>query len=409
MKTLENKKTKKLLIINIVIILIAIITMSIFNYIQNKAYREKINTTISLMVDKIKTAYPNVDDEELIKILNDENIDAKRENILNKYGIDDSKLSIKVLEQQEKNTLLYNIVILFVTAFLLLCTFYLYLKNRKKEIDKLTEYIEQISNKVYDLAIEENSEDELNSLKNELYKITVMLKEEAENSIRQKEALAMSVSDISHQLKTPLTSVLILLDNLSQSDNMDKVTREKFISEIARQIEGMNWLVISLLKLSRLDAGVVDFSNTKIDANKLIEDILSNLEIMAELKNVSFKVENIRREKAYFNGDYNWNKEAIQNIIKNAIEHTKENSTVKIQIEENDVYTSIIITDEGNGISEKDLKHIFDRFYKSENSSENSFGIGLSLSKSIIEKQNGYIEVETEERKGTTFEVKYIK
>ena len=409
MKILENKKTKKLLIINIVIILIAIITMSIFNHIQNKRYREKINTTISLIVDKIKIAYPDVNDEELIKILNDENIDAKRENILNKYGIDNSKLSIKSLEQQEKNKLLYNIGILFITASLLLCTFYLYLKNRKKEIDKLTEYIEQISNKVYDLAIEENSEDELNSLKNELYKITVMLKEEAENSISQKEALAMSVSDISHQLKTPLTSVLILLDNLSQSDNMDKLTREKFISEIARQIEGMNWLVISLLKLSRLDAGVVDFSNTKIDANKLIEDILSNLEIMAELKNVSFKVENIRKEKTYFNGDYNWNKEAIQNIIKNAIEHTKENSKVTIQIEENDVYTSISVIDEGNGISNKDLKHIFDRFYKSENSSENSFGIGLSLSKSIIEKQNGYIEVETDEGKGTTFKVKYIK
>lgn len=236
-----------------------------------------------------------------------------------------------------------------------------------------------------------------------------MLKEEAENSISQKEALAMSVSDISHQLKTPLTSVLILLDNLSQSDNMDKVTREKFISEIARQIEGMNWIVISLLKLSRLDAGVVDFSNIKIDANKLIENILSNLEIMAELKNVSFKVENIRKEKAYFNGDYNWNKEAIQNIIKNAIEHTKENLKVTIQIEENDVYTSISITHEGNGISAKDLKHIFDRFYKSENSSENSFGIGLSLSKSIIEKQNGYIGVETKEGKGTSFKVKYIK
>ena len=197
-----------------------------------------------------------------------------------------------------------------------------------------------------------------------------------------------------------------MLDNLSESDNMDKQTRDRFIAEISRQIENMNWLVISLLKLSRLDAGVVEFEKEKINANILINEVISNLEIMAELKNVGFEIQN--NKDCYFMGDYNWNKEAIQNIVKNAIEHTKSNTKVKIKIEENSVYTSITIKDEWDGIKEKDLKHIFDRFYKSENSSENSFGIGLSLSKSIIEEQNGYIQVETEENKGTTFVIKYI-
>ena len=256
------------------------------------------------------------------------------------------------------------------------------------------------------MDIDENTEDELSSLKNELYKITVMLKEEADNSEKQKEALTTAISDISHQLKTPLTSILIMLDNLSESDNMDKQTRDRFIAEISRQIENMNWLVISLLKLSRLDAGVVEFEKEKINANILINEVISNLEIMAELKNVGFEIQT--NKDCYFIGDYNWNKEAIQNIVKNAIEHTKANTKVRIKIEENSVYTSITIKDEGDGIKEKDLKHIFDRFYKSENSSENSFGIGLSLSKSIIEEQNGYIQVETEENKGTTFVIKYI-
>ena len=188
---------------------------------------------------------------------------------------------------------------------------------------------------------------------------------------------------------------------------MDQKTRCEFISEISRQIENMNWLVISLLKLSRLDAGVVEFEKDTINANKLVNEIISNLEIVAELKNVNLEIQ--ASKECYFEGDYNWNKEAIQNIVKNAIEHTKVNTKVKIKIEENDVYTSIKIKDEGNGIKQKDIKHIFDRFYKAENSSENSFGIGLSLSKSIIEEQNGYIQVETKENNGTTFIIKYIK
>lgn len=409
MKVLNNKEVKKLLFTNIIIIILACIIIVLFNSNQNRIYKAKVNATIGLLIDNIEQEYPNINDEELIKILNRKDINVKEKDILRKYGISEDEIVVQDLKNQENNILIYDVIILASTCLLILIVFYYYLRYRQKEIYELTEYVEKVSNKIYELGIEENSEDELSSLKNELYKITVMLKEQAENSISQKEALAMSVSDISHQLKTPLTSILILLDNLSQSDNMDQATRERFIAEITRQVEGMNWLVMALLKLSRLDAGVVDFSNTLIDANELIKDILSNLEIMAEVKNVSFKVEKVRNKKAYFNGDYHWNKEAIQNIIKNAIEHTKENSNIRIEIEENDVYTSISIQDEGEGISEKDLRHIFDRFYKSENSSENSFGIGLSLSKSIIDKQNGYIEVDTKEGEGTKFKIKYIK
>lgn len=399
---------KKLIIVCFLIILIAFTTLFFMNQRQNELYKEKINATIVQFINQIKKDYPNVDDEELIQILNNKENLIEQEDVLKKYGLDGKDNFIGSLEKEQMKSIFYNICILGTTTFLLIVTFYFYLKHRQKEINKLTEYVESILNKRYDLAIDENSEDELNSLKNELYKITVMLKEEAKNSNLQKEALATSVSDISHQLKTPLTSILIMLDNLSQSENMSKEVREKFIAEIARQIEGMNWLVISLLKLSRLDAGVVEFDNQKIEAKHLVEECLTNLEILAELKNVSFYVQK-EKEDASFYGDYNWNKEAIQNIIKNAVEHTKEDSTVTIVIEENDVYTSIAVQDEGTGISPKDLKHIFDRFYKAENSSENSFGIGLALSKSIIEKQKGYIEVESYEGKGTTFKVKYIK
>ena len=408
MRILKNKEIKKLLIICIIIISIAFLITFIINKKQNDTYRKIINATISRIVNQIKQEYPNVDDEQIIQILNNKSNTKIKENVLKKYGLDGEESFIANIQQENKNVLIENLCIFCLTSGVIIFVFYLYLRKRQSEIDKLTEYVEGILNKRYDLAIDENSEDELNSLKNELYKITVMLKEEARNSTMQKEALAASLSDISHQLKTPLTSVLILLDNLSQSENMSKETREKFITEITRQIKGMNWLVISLLKLSRLDAGVVEFTSTKINANQLVEECLLSLEILAEIKNVSFCVQN-KIAETFFYGDYNWNKEAIQNIIKNAVEHTKENTTITINIEENDVYTSISIKDNGDGISKKDLKHIFERFYKSESSSETSYGIGLSLSKSIIEKQNGYIEVETEEGKGTTFNVKYIK
>lgn len=404
---MKNNKNVKFLIILCILTIVGFAVISIiFEKIEMNKYQKIVNYKTAKILDEIKKQYPEAEEEEIIKILNnqDKKIDK---NLLKEYGIYDNDIAIEQLKNNEKEIIIGTTIIVILTGITLIFLFEIYRKNRKKQIDMLTQYVEKVSQKQYILDIDECSEDELNKLKNELYKITVMLKEEAENSKKQKEALADSVSDISHQLKTPLTSILIMLDNLSQSNNMDEITREKFINEIARQIESMNWLVISLLKLSKLDAGVIEFQNEKINIKEMIKEIISNLEIISEIKNVKIKI--LSNKEAYFIGDYNWNKEAIQNIVKNAIEHTKENTEIDVNIEENDVYTSISITDNGEGISKEDLKHIFDRFYKSKNSAENSFGIGLSLSKSIIEKQNGYIQVETEQGKGTTFIIKYVK
>lgn len=407
MKILSNKEVKKMAIISIGIILFFASILTIITVKQNKDYKSQINEVIFSIIGTIKQEYPNTDEEEIIKILNGESDSEIGLEVLRKYGINEKTSAIQKLEEQEKITIILNIAILIITGIVLIMVFYLYLRYRQKRINEITDYVERVSNKDYTLGIEENSEDELNRLKNELYKITVMLKEQAEQSIEQKEALAASVSDISHQLKTPLTSVLILLDNLEQNENMNQATRERFITEIARQIEGMNWLVISLLKLSKLDAGVVEFESKDIYLNDLLLEITSNLEIMAEIKEVEIVLE--CNHKIKIKGDYNWNKEAIQNIVKNAIEHSKNKTKVKIIVEENSIYTQLLIKDEGEGINQEDLKHIFDRFYKAKNASENSFGIGLSLSKTIIEKQNGYIEVESKEGKGTIFKIKYIK
>lgn len=405
MNLLKNKELKKLFLIVFAIIIIFTIIIAISTKIQVEQYKRNANIAIANIVGLIKKEYSNIDDEEIIHILNSKENSSDGKELLKKYGIDEATYSIVSMKEQEKNIIITNCAILVMASLILILTFICYLKQRQQKIEKLTRYIQKLSNKDYSLDIEENSEDELNSLKNELYKITVMLKETADNSVASKEALSKSVSDISHQLKTPLTSILILLDNLNESEDMDNETRKDFLKEISKQIKDMNFLVIALLQLSRLDAGVVEFSNQKINLSNMLYEIKNNLEIMAEVKNVELKLKG--NQDIYIDGDYNWNKEAMQNIIKNAIEHAT--SKVIVDISENDVYCKIEITDDGEGISKNDVKHIFERFYKASNSSENSIGIGLSLAKDIIERQNGYITVESEIGVGTKFIVKYMK
>lgn len=405
MNLLKNKELKKLFLILFSIIIIFTIIITISTKIQVEQYKRNTNIAIANIVGLIKKEYSNIDDEEIIHILNSKENSSDGKELLKQYGILEDSYYIMEMENQRKNTIITNCIILITANLLFLLVFICYLKYRHIKIEKLTKYIQKLSNKEYSLDIEENSEDELNSLKNELYKITVMLKETADNSVASKEALSASVSDISHQLKTPLTSILILLDNLNESEDMDNETRKDFLKEISKQIKDMNFLVIALLQLSRLDAGVVEFSNQKINLSNMLYEIKNNLEIMAEVKNVELNIKG--KKDVYINGDYNWNKEAIQNIIKNAIEHAT--SKVIVDISENDVYCKIEIIDDGEGISKNDVKHIFERFYKASNSSENSIGIGLALSKDIIKRQNGYITVESEIGIGTKFIVKYMK
>ena len=387
-------------------ILICVVITIVFSFVmwrsvvhQNKVYEKEINSTLVNIIGLIKEEYPNISDEEIIKILNNEEFSKDGTELLEKYGVSD-ELVIEKMQDRQAKFIIYNIVIIILCAGSIVSVFVIYLINRKKKINYLDSYLQKVSNGKYYTELEKESEDELNRLKDSLYKITVMLKEDAESKRLQNETILNSVANISHQLKTPLTSIQILLDNIIESTDMNENTRKKFTLEILRQVKGMNFLILALLKLSRLDAGVVEFENN------LVEDIISDLDVVVDIKQISI-IKNIK--DVTITGDYNWNKEAILNIIKNAVEHTQEGKNVYIDIDENDVYSKITVTDEGNGIAKKDLKHIFEKFYKVTDSDSNSFGIGLALSKSIIEKQNGYISVDSKIGEGTTFIIKYLK
>jgi signal transduction histidine kinase len=282
---------------------------------------------------------------------------------------------------------------------------FLRFNNKKdKEINSITKYIEEINKKNYQLNIDDISEDELSILKNEIYKVTIMLKEDAENSKKEKIELKESLSNISHQLKTPLTSILIILDNLIDNPDMDKDTREDFIRDIKREITNITFLVQSILKLSKLDTNTVDFIEDDIPIDEIINEVIKNLSMLCDLKNIKIitKLDNINLKC-----DFKWQVEAITNIVKNSLEHSLENSSILITAKHNKVYANITIKDNGTGIAKEDLPHIFERFYKSKNAKNDSIGIGLALAKSIIEKDNGTISVDSN-KCGTEFTIKYF-
>ena len=411
MNHLKNKNIKHLILPMIILTILTSIVITLQTYKQYKKITITANQKIAEIIGTFINQDPEIDTRTIIKTLNskqDTEEYQKGQEELKKYGININEAnSIITVQNQMKQNLILNIILIIVFSILWMAIIFVYLRKRDKKINQITQYINQIKNRKYDLDINENSEDELSNLKNELYKITVMLKEESEISKKDKDNLKMSVEDISHQLKTPLTSITIMLDNLKDNPNMDENTKQKFIFEIGKQIDWINWLVISMLKLSKLDANVVQFYEEKINLKKFIDEIIKNLEIPIEIKNQQIVIEG--NQNASFVGDYKWQQEAVTNIIKNCIEHNKENGKIYIKYEENTLFTKITIRDEGEGMTKEDLKHIFERFYKGQNSSEKSVGIGLALAKNIIEKNNGMISCKSELDKGTEFVIKYMK
>ena len=400
------KEKNKILIFGLCYIIIAIFVFLMLSQIQYKKYTNQMNIVIAEIVDKIVEKYPDVEEEEIIKILNGTE-QSQKKYILEKYGYTQNTVAIEEISKERGSFIKIDIAIIIAGGIAVTIVILSYNKKREEKISDINSYIGKVNSGNYELKIEENGEDELTKLRNELYKTTVLLRETAENSEKEKTNLSNSLTDISHQLKTPLTSIRIMIDNIQNNPDMDEKTRNEFIEDISKQIDWISSLVISLLKLAKFDAGSIVMGDEEINVKKLIQNIISNLAILIDIKDIKIE-ENISEQITLF-ADYNWQLEALTNIIKNCVEHSFDGGKIKIEAESNSVFTKIIITDEGEGIEKKDLNRIFERFYKSAKSSENSIGIGLALAKTIIEKERGYIKVESEVGKGTKFEIKYLK
>ncbi len=398
-------KKKLLLKIGALFLLFSLIGF-FFAQLNYQNYQKKINNFIYGLIKNLNEKYPELSEKEIIQLLNNQESGNYLENY-RKYGIKEQDPILLSIEKSYKNSLfliLFYCVLISGTFGIFIL--YYYYKTSKK-IKEITNYMQEINEKNYSLKLESNTEGEVSILQNEIYKMTIMLRSESDNLKKEKLSLKESISDISHQLKTPLTSISIMLDNILDNPNMEEEIKLDFIKNVHHQIESINTLIIALLKLSRIEAGVVEFKKEKISATEIIEKALENVEIIKEMKNIV--IETHFKENVFFIGDKTWEIEALTNLIKNAIEHSDYGGKIEIKTSKNPIYTQIEIKDYGVGMSEKDLKNIFKRFYKGEHGNNDSIGIGLNLVKNIVEKDNGLIEVKSKIGKGTTFIIKYLK
>lgn len=386
----------------IIIFVLVIVNILVIYFLHKKTYQQyniNLNNKVGSIISLIKDKYPSVTDDEVIEILNSDT----KSDILRLYGYDKNTSIIK-----DNN---YNKYVIFLFSFLsldiliIVLIIYLYDRKKSRQIDDILFLLEQINNKNYALNIDELSEDKISILKNEIYKVAIMLKESAINSNNDKLELKKSLEDISHQLKTPLTSIMIMLDNLIDNPDMDNNLRNEFIRDIKRDVNSINFLVQSILKLSKFDANTVKYINEEVFLKDILDKAIKNVSTILDLKNININV--LGNDDIKIKCDFMWQIEALTNIIKNCIEHSSSNNSIDIKFNQNSIYTKICIKDYGEGISSADLPHIFERFYQGKNAKSDSVGIGLALAKTIIEKNNGSIKVKTS-CDGSEFIIKYF-
>ena len=405
-----NKDIKSFMIImaGVLFLAIGICGVSIERYCS--MLNREFNMAAASMLDSVKEAYPEVSEEAMMAVLGERSTNrGYGEELLRKYGIfpEDVRSTFPSIGRVERHFLavfgVEGLLTVTVTLIVLLC----YLMRRQREINRLCGYVSEVCQGKFCLDVLDNRDSELSSLKNELYKLTSFLREQAEGAVNNRKALADAVADISHQLKTPITSVTVLVDNLIENQDMDVALRNRFLQEISNQLSGVTWLVATLLKLSKLDAGVVELERKHLELKPLAENVYEKLELLAQWRQVELKLR--IPDQVWIMGDNGWLTEAFINLVKNAIEHSNPGGRVEMTVEENEVYTLVTVRDYGEGISEEEQKHLFERFYRGRSAGADSVGIGLALSKEIIVRQGGYISVESGEGRGTAFFVKFLK
>ena len=399
MKLKQKYKLQNYLFKSFLIIILTLILSFFITYYFYKCYIKEINIYTINVLDKVTNKYPLVNPNDILNY--DHNIDP---HIINKYGVTSNQSLLKEINNIALKN--YIIIVIFTLSIsLLFILFYLkesYAKN--KELENIIKTLKKVNHNIYDLELDLEEEGTFAILKEEIYKHTKMLKELSLKNIDDKQNLKNTLANISHQIKTPLTSISILVDNL-MNENIDKNTQREFLEDIRFQIDNINFLVLSLLKLSKFEANVIEFKETNINVYKMIQTIIKNLDSLIKKKNLNIYL-NIDKD-IYIKGDYKWEIEALTNILKNSIEHTNDNKNIYIKGESNKVRTKIVIKDEGSGIAKSDLTKVFNRYYHDLNNL-NNFGIGLSLAKEIINKDNGKIIVKSEVGKGTIFTIKYF-
>ena len=403
MNNISDRKLRKTLLSIILTMTLALASVFLVANIITNEYQQQENEIHANLIGYLTKTY-DIDENEIISILLDENGQFTEEGneILDKYGLNQYSDNITLIRNRMITVFSIIIVIFGIFTFIIV---YFYLMKLDSSLGNISKYINRLLNKDYALDIIDNDEGNLSSLKNDIYKITVMLKEQNEELKKDKMHLANNLADISHQLKTPLTSMLIMSD-LLENENLKKEDQKKFLDIIRSQLKRIEWLVSSLLKMAKLDAKTVEFKKEKIFVDDLIIKSIEPVNMLMHEKHQQFV---LRGDNPLLELDINWTSEALLNIIKNCCEHTPINGTIKVEIFETVMYTEILISDNGVGISKKDLPFIFERFYRASKSNTDSVGIGLAMSYSILTNQDATIHVKSKVNVGTQFSIRFYK
>ena len=406
----NNPEAKKITSKFLIIFLVGVI--SIFGatyYVVENINKTLLDQNISV----ISSVIENKEISEVIKgfyEIKDGNELVEAKEILESYGYDDD-LSIMVNEVTNK---FYTEILVIFIPIIILFTIMLYLifikelKDIYVQVDNIVKNISDTSNGKFKKIEPKYEEGDVAILTTSLN----YMGERVNNSIQKlnedKDNLKDFLSDISHQLKTPLASLVMFTDLMKENEDMPKEDRAKFLDKCDEQEVRMEWLIMNLLKVGRLEAGAINFKRERQPLRETIELAVSSLVGEAERKN----------QKLIVTGDLDcqvihdreWLGEAISNITKNAIEHTQDGGEIEIRVSEGKIIKNIYIKDNGPGIPKDIRKKVFKRFYKGESSTDpKSIGIGLSLSKSIVEELGGEIRLISEEGEGTTFIISFIE
>lgn len=285
-----------------------------------------------------------------------------------------------------------------------ICIFLVFTYRRYRRIEALSDTVNRVLHGDYTLSFDGYDEGELGVLQSELYKMTVRLREQQQALLDDKIFLADSIADISHQIRTPLTSINLIVSLLDDPE-LPEQAREQYMRELYVLLSRIDWLITALLKMSKLDAGTIQLQSRSMSLQELIDRSTAPLLVPIELHGQRL----ICKADGHVACDAAWTAEALGNIVKNCMEHTPEGGTLCIQAKETALYSEITVTDSGAGIDPEDLPRLFERFYKGKNSSDAGFGVGLALARTIVTAQNGTLKAQNAPEGGAQFIMRFYK
>ena len=280
------------------------------------------------------------------------------------------------------------------------------LSQRRDQVMKLCDDIDHILRSDDIISFDEYKEGELSVLSAEIHKMTIRLREQNAALLTEKRFAKEALEDISHQLRTPLTSVMMILGLMNDS-GLTEQERMEYLRDLYELLARMKWLIETMLSLSRIEADAVKFAKNTVSCRELIAQSIETVSVTAELKSVEIRTE-INGEPEFI-GDLHYTSEAIVNLLKNAIEHTPQGGMVTVTANGSNIATEITITDTGEGIPEAELPHIFERFYRSSEYTKNGFGIGLAFAKKVISAQDGSLKAANHKPHGAMFDIHFYK